>query len=154
MLANGREHWSAGERAYVYRRAQGRAGLWQGDDPAADADAALSGSRVDPRDYDVEHYVRQLQTSFASRLARGLAPKISRPSWPIRTAPPSFNAASPTAAPSSPSCSNHKAARDRANREPGSRGGRETHFMFGGPNMKCLPLERAQRTRGWPDASR
>jgi DNA polymerase, archaea type len=75
MLANGREHWSAGERVYVYRRTQGHAGLWQGDDPAADADAALSGSRADPRDYDVEHYARQLQTSFASRLARGLAPE-------------------------------------------------------------------------------
>lgn len=75
MLANGREHWSAGERAYVYRRTHGRAGLWQGDDPAADTDAALAGSRSDPRDYDVEHYARQLQTSFASRLARGLAPE-------------------------------------------------------------------------------
>jgi DNA polymerase, archaea type len=75
MLANGREHWSAGERVYVYRRTPGRAGLWQGDDPAADADVVLSGSRADPRDYDVEHYTRQLQTSFASRLARGLAPE-------------------------------------------------------------------------------
>jgi len=77
MLANGREHWSAGERAYVYRRTQGRAGLWQGDESVAgaDADAAASGSRIDPRDYDVEHYARQLQTSFASRLARGLAPE-------------------------------------------------------------------------------
>jgi len=76
MLANGREHWGAGERAYVYRRAQGRAGLWVDDDAAADADAvdALS-TRADLRDYDVEHYVRQLQTSFASRLARGLEPE-------------------------------------------------------------------------------
>ena len=75
MLANGREHWAVGERAYVYRRSQGRAGLWQGDDPAADADAALSRSSIDPRDYDVEHYARQLRTSFASRLARGLTPE-------------------------------------------------------------------------------
>lgn len=75
MLANGREHWVVGERAHVYRRTQGRAGLWQGDDTAVDADAALAGSRSDPRDYDVEHYARQLQTSFASRLARGLAPE-------------------------------------------------------------------------------
>lgn len=81
MLANGRDHWSAGERAYVYRRSQSRAGLWveQSETEAAtDADvheAARSASRADPRDYDVEHYARQLQTSFASRLARGLEPE-------------------------------------------------------------------------------
>ncbi len=74
MLANGREHWSAGERAYVYRRTQRRAGLWLDDDLATDGDAAgmLTESRADPRDYDVEHYARQLQSGFASRLARGL----------------------------------------------------------------------------------
>ncbi len=82
MLANGRDHWSAGERAYVYRRSQGRAGLWvdpdamgEGTNDADAHDAARSGSHADLRDYDVEHYARQLQTSFASRLARGLAPE-------------------------------------------------------------------------------
>jgi DNA polymerase I len=79
MLANGRDHWSAGERAYVYRRSQGRAGLWVDEDATTDADAhetgASSAVRADPRDYDVEHYARQLQTSFASRLARGLEPE-------------------------------------------------------------------------------
>jgi len=34
MLANGREHWSPGERIYVSRRSQGRAGLWL--EPPAD----------------------------------------------------------------------------------------------------------------------
>ena len=77
LLANGREHWSAGERVHVYRRAQGRAGLWQDDESAADADAVagagVAQKRTDPRDYDVEHYVRLLRENFASRLARGLA---------------------------------------------------------------------------------
>jgi DNA polymerase, archaea type len=77
LLANGREHWSVGERVYIYRRTQGRAGLWQADESAADADAVTGTSEArsptDPRDYDAEHYVRQLRENFASRLARGLA---------------------------------------------------------------------------------
>ena len=59
LLEAGLEHWAVGDRAYVYRRQQGRAGLWTAD--AADA-----------RDYDVDHYVRLLRESFATRLARGL----------------------------------------------------------------------------------
>ena len=66
MLDAGRDDWSAGERAYVYRRTQGRAGLWQEQN---------QGENADPRDYDVEHYVRQLRESFASRLARGMSPE-------------------------------------------------------------------------------
>jgi DNA polymerase elongation subunit (family B) len=62
MLDGGRDDWSAGERAHVYRRTLGRAGLW------------LEDSATDARDYDVEHYVRQLRENFASRLARGLSP--------------------------------------------------------------------------------
>jgi DNA polymerase elongation subunit (family B) len=61
MLENGHEHWAVGERVHVYRRQQGRAGLWSDD------------TQPDPRDYDVEHYVRQLRDNFASRLARGVA---------------------------------------------------------------------------------
>ena len=74
LLANGREHWSVGERVYVYRRTQGRAGLWVDADAGADTDAAdaLSAAAVDVRDYDVEHYARQLQSGFATRLARAL----------------------------------------------------------------------------------
>ena len=30
---------------------------------------------VDPRDYDVEHYVRLLRDTYASRLARAFAPR-------------------------------------------------------------------------------
>ena len=76
MLANGREHWIVGERVYVYRRTNGRAGLWVDADAGADTDAAdaLSASQ-DLRDYDVEHYGRLLQSGFATRLARGLAPE-------------------------------------------------------------------------------
>jgi hypothetical protein len=62
MLASEAD-WSAGERAYVYRRRQGRAGRWIDDE------------RPDPHDYDVEYYVRQLRDNFASRLARGIAPE-------------------------------------------------------------------------------
>ncbi|RYZ04912.1 MAG: DNA polymerase II [Myxococcales bacterium] len=73
LLQNGREHWAAGERVYVYRRTLGRAGLWQealedevdGGEPGAEA--------RDSRDYDAEHYVRLLTNTFASRLARGLS---------------------------------------------------------------------------------
>ena len=72
MLANGREHWAPGERVYVYRRTLGRAGLWQGNQATEDADVEHDARLHDERDYDVEHYVRQLSNSFASRLARGV----------------------------------------------------------------------------------
>lgn len=74
LLGGGREYWSVGERVYVYRRSLGRAGLWRPDDgsEAVDADA-FSEAALDARDYDVEHYVRQLRDSFASRLARGVS---------------------------------------------------------------------------------
>lgn len=69
MLQNGREHWAAGERVYVYRRTLGRAGLWQ---EALEDEADELEPSTDARDYDVEHYVRLLANTFASRLARGL----------------------------------------------------------------------------------
>jgi DNA polymerase elongation subunit (family B) len=72
LLANGRDHWRTGERVYVYRRVLGRAGLWRAEDAGDDPDAPPDPATRDERDYDVEHYVRQLQTSFASRLARGV----------------------------------------------------------------------------------
>jgi DNA polymerase, archaea type len=72
LLLHGHGHWTVGERVYVYRRTLGRAGLWQEelDDETEDADP--SASARDARDYDVEHYVRLLRNTFASRLARGL----------------------------------------------------------------------------------
>ena len=75
LLTNGYEHWSVGERIYVYRRSLGRAGLLRSsDDPDADESSALDPA-ADARDYDVEHYVRQLRVSFASRLERGVMPE-------------------------------------------------------------------------------
>jgi hypothetical protein len=40
----------------------------------ADDDVDLR-HRTDPRDYDVEHYVRVLRENFASRLARAFTPE-------------------------------------------------------------------------------
>jgi DNA polymerase elongation subunit (family B) len=85
LLAAGRTRWSIGDRVRVYRTRGGGAGLVTGeDDEAADAN--------DPRDYDVEHYVRLLRETFASRLARALAPSdfsvlFADPSQPSLFAP-------------------------------------------------------------------
>lgn len=56
LLAAGRTTWSIGDRARVYRRQGGGAGL------------VVDGT--DPRDYDVEPYARILRETFAARLAR------------------------------------------------------------------------------------
>jgi DNA polymerase elongation subunit (family B) len=68
MLAAGRTTWLAGERVRVYRAAGGRGAL------IADPDDAAPGA-PDPRDYDVEHYVRMLRETYAARLARAFAPE-------------------------------------------------------------------------------
>lgn len=70
MLANGHERWSVGQRARVYRAAGGRAGLIAEPEDGADANES-----PDPRDYDVEEYVRILHDTFAARLARALTPE-------------------------------------------------------------------------------
>jgi hypothetical protein len=62
LLASGRASWSVGERVRVYRTAKGRGAV------------APEEEEADPRDYDVEHYVRVLRDSYASRMARALAP--------------------------------------------------------------------------------
>ncbi len=62
MLAHARTDWTAGTRVLVYRSARGGAGLLA--DEGAD----------DPRDYDVDHYVRLLRDTFAARLARAFDP--------------------------------------------------------------------------------
>jgi DNA polymerase elongation subunit (family B) len=58
MLAAGRNDWRVGERVRVYRTRGG----W-----------TLVPEDTDPRDYDVEHYVRALRLNYASRLVRALA---------------------------------------------------------------------------------
>jgi len=67
LLDNGRDDWAPGERIRVYRAKRGRAGL------LPDPDAADEGGAPDPRDYDVDYYLRLLRETFAARLARGLS---------------------------------------------------------------------------------
>jgi DNA polymerase elongation subunit (family B) len=67
LLASGRTTWSVGDRIHVYRRQNGEGGV-----AAAGEDDAAS---PDPRDYDVEYYVRLLRTTYAERLARAFTPE-------------------------------------------------------------------------------
>lgn len=55
-----------GERVRVYRRAQGIGGIV----PEQDEEDRAETTGTDARDYDVDHYVRILRDSFASRLER------------------------------------------------------------------------------------
>ena len=68
MLASGRASWSAGDRARVYRTSGGQGAV------VTEPDDRPEGA-ADPRDYDVDHYVRVLRESFAVRLARAFAPE-------------------------------------------------------------------------------
>lgn len=63
LLAAGRESWRVGERIYVYRRKDGSYGLVEAGD--------LTGAR----DYDVEHYTKQLRETYAARMMRAFAPE-------------------------------------------------------------------------------
>jgi hypothetical protein len=71
VLSAGREDWKVGEHVRVYRASKGRAGLVALPEDEAEAPVAVE----DPRDYDVELYVRQLKETFAARLARALTPE-------------------------------------------------------------------------------
>jgi hypothetical protein len=64
MLASGRRSWSVGDRIRVYRKRNGGCGLLE---ESEDEHVGMS-NRVD-RDYDVDHYARQLRHTFASRLS-------------------------------------------------------------------------------------
>jgi DNA polymerase elongation subunit (family B) len=70
LLACGRTTWTVGERVRVYRTANGAGGLAEDSE-----DGVRSREGADPRDYDVEHYVRILREQFAGRLARALTPE-------------------------------------------------------------------------------
>jgi DNA polymerase elongation subunit (family B) len=89
VLASGRRQWAVGEHVRVYRATRGRSGLLiePGEPDATDArrgnaglapdpDPASRGSPdpADPRDYDIEHYLRVLRDTYAARLARALTP--------------------------------------------------------------------------------
>jgi DNA polymerase, archaea type len=67
LLSAGRTTWSVGDRVHVYRREGGSGGLAASPEDGADA--------PDPRDYDVEYYVRLLLTTYAERLARAFTPE-------------------------------------------------------------------------------
>jgi DNA polymerase, archaea type len=69
LLANGRTTWVPGERVRVYRTSSGSGGL------VTDSEDGVRGEDVDPRDYDVEHYVAVLRDIFAERLSRALTPE-------------------------------------------------------------------------------
>ena len=58
LLAAGRETWTVGDKIHVYRKRNGGAGLLDDSEDGA----------VDARDYDPDHYARQLRQTFASRL--------------------------------------------------------------------------------------
>ena len=72
MLSGGRLSWSLGERVRVYRTARGSGGVVEERD-----DGAISGEGpgMDLRDYDVEHYVRLLRDTYASRMVRAFTPE-------------------------------------------------------------------------------
>lgn len=67
LLAAGHTTWQAGDRIRVYRRSGGEAGLLD----ALHEKAATA----DPRDYDVNYYVRLLRRSYVKRLARAFRPR-------------------------------------------------------------------------------
>jgi DNA polymerase elongation subunit (family B) len=70
MLASGHTEWSVGDRVRVYRTRAGEGRVVEAED-----EADVDRDRPDLRDYDVEHYVRVLRESFASRLARAFRPE-------------------------------------------------------------------------------
>ncbi|HVX42098.1 MAG TPA: DNA polymerase domain-containing protein [Gemmatimonadaceae bacterium] len=63
MLASGRTTWRAGERVRVYRTRNGGASVVAEQDDGAPP-------RDDPRDYDVDWYVRLLRETYAARMVR------------------------------------------------------------------------------------
>jgi DNA polymerase elongation subunit (family B) len=71
LLASGRKHWSLGERVRVYRTRDGSGGVVA--DPN-DESMTASAMPADPRNYDVDHYVRVLRDNFASRLEGAFSP--------------------------------------------------------------------------------
>jgi DNA polymerase, archaea type len=69
MLASGRTSWNVGDRVRVYRKRNGGCGLLEESE-----DGQVGKDDVDHRDYDVDHYARQLRQTFASRLVCAFTP--------------------------------------------------------------------------------
>ncbi|HZU04108.1 MAG TPA: DNA polymerase domain-containing protein [Ktedonobacteraceae bacterium] len=92
LLAAGRTRWFPGERVRFYRR-QNKSYVWlpdEGEEVSADSDweqeeeidgtiqekqipASPQRTPFDHRDYDIEHYLRVLVTSYAARLRKAFA---------------------------------------------------------------------------------
>lgn len=78
LLAAGRTQWSVGERVRCYR-AEGGGSIWlpdESDELSATTDAPHDSpvTLADRRDYDVEHYLNVLRTSYAGRLRKAFTP--------------------------------------------------------------------------------
>jgi DNA polymerase elongation subunit (family B) len=76
MLSSGKTTWNIGDRVRVYRTPIGYGRIVdQGDDDAVEG-GAPPGQKGEAarRDYDVDHYLRQLRDTFASRMVRAFAP--------------------------------------------------------------------------------
>ncbi len=73
LMATGRTTWELGERVRVYRTATGGGGVVP--DPNDESVSPSATADADPRDYDVDHYVRVLRDNFASRLERAFTPE-------------------------------------------------------------------------------
>ncbi len=71
LLAAGRAQWHPGERVRFYR-ARGGAYVWLPEE--AEEGPAQPGVVANQRDYDVEHYLQVLVTSYAARLRKAFAP--------------------------------------------------------------------------------
>ena len=67
MIAAGRLNWRRGDRIRVFRARDGATRL-------VPDRAETAEGQVDPREYDVEHYLRVLKSAYVSRLARAFAP--------------------------------------------------------------------------------
>lgn len=72
LLNAGRNDWAIGERVRMFR-AEGGAAVWLPDETEDDIDTSGSShaaQAAERRDYDVEHYLQVLLTSYASRLRK------------------------------------------------------------------------------------
>lgn len=67
LLGSGQSTWSTGDRIRIYRKVNHESGLVA----SSEDDSPTS----DPRDYDIDYYVRLLRTTYAERLARAFRPE-------------------------------------------------------------------------------
>jgi DNA polymerase elongation subunit (family B) len=87
LLNAGREHWYPGERVRFYR-ARGKSYIWLPDENAeasvdsgwtethgnASPDEAMPQKSNNHHNYDIEHYLRVLVSSYAARLRKAFSP--------------------------------------------------------------------------------